>query len=78
MKKEYFIVYFGEDGITIDVRSKEQVQKMLDSDPDGEYVSKLEERYEADGGPYPIYKTMIIKGDLVVPKPVEIVKKLEI
>lgn len=79
MKQEYFVVYFGEDGISISRSTKEQVQNRLNSDPNGKYVTNNNIKdFYADGGVYPLYETMIIKGELVVPRKIEVITKLEI
>lgn len=74
----YFIINFGEDGVSISLANKQDVQKFVDDriKEDEPFVTKIEEFYI--NGNYPIYKTMIIKGELIIPKPIEIIKKYEI
>ena len=74
----YFIINFGEDGISISSANKQDVQKFVDDriKEDEPFVTKIEEFYMNEN--YPIYKTMIIKGELIIPKPIEIIKKYEI
>ena len=76
---DFFIIVFGEDGISITPANKKDVQNLVNDrvEDDEPFVTEVTKFY-MDGGEYPIHKTMIIKGKLIVPKPVEIVKKYEI
>lgn len=85
MKEEYFLIYFGEDGISISKTDKQGVDKLLkEVIEDGiEHITEKfdagkEDMYYMDGGSYPIYKTLIIKGSAILPKSIDTITKLEI
>lgn len=80
MKKEYFIIHFGEDGITISHVTREAVEKLVkqlteDSNKDSPFVDNSAGLDFSMGDNYPIYKYMILKGELVIPHAVETVVK---
>lgn len=79
--KEYFLIYFGEDGISIKSSSKKDIEELINSlgenpnDETDHFVKDTGSKFYMDGGNYPLYKYLIIKGEVIIPKPVEIVKK---
>lgn len=83
MKKEYFVIYFGEDGISIKNYTKEETEKLIkditeDSISTTPFVEEFKSNYYMDGGNYPIYQYMILKGSLITPKAVQVVTKYEL
>ena len=81
---EYFIIYFGEDGIQITPATQEQVNERL-KDAIGEttdeypFVKELPENgYWDMNYDYPMYKTLIIKGRMVIPKVVATITEYKI
>jgi hypothetical protein len=76
--KKYFVIYFGEDGISISSHTKKEVEEMVnDETQESEFVDGTAKEYSMDET-YPIYKIMIIKGEVVLPKPIEVITKFEI
>lgn len=86
----YFVVYFGEDGITITPQNKEQVEKMVNTlvaetqvaRPGSLFVEKFPHDVVSNGwsmnDEYPEGKYLIIKGEMVIPQPIQTVVKYEI
>jgi hypothetical protein len=83
MKKEYFLIHFGEDGITIEPKTKAEINRFLEDmaadGPGGEenFMDGSYDRYEMRGE-YPIYKYLIIKGEAVIPQIVKTVTELKL
>lgn len=78
--KEYFIIFFGEDGVSIRPATKKEVESLIEeiamTGMQDTFVTKS--HYIDIDSNYPLYHHMIIKGELVVPKPVQVVTKYEI
>jgi hypothetical protein len=77
----YYLIYFGEDGIRITQHTHHEVQNIVNNAAEDNYKF-LEEVPEGglsmDLGEYPIYKYLIIQGEIKVPQAVEIVKKYKL
>lgn len=70
----YFLIYFGEDGISIEVTDKQGAEKLV-KDLSQDYPSgipvlgkPIAKRYYIDGGSYPLNKYLILEGSVVVPQ----------
>ena len=80
-KENYFVITSGEDGISISPMSKEELEKGLKEDDWGK-VKFLKQIPEIDKGCW--YddedepSILIIKGEIIVPKPVKKVTQYEI
>lgn len=87
----YFVVYFGEDGITITPQNKEQVERMVNNlvnetklaRPGSLFVDTmprdvLSHGWSMNHGEYPEGKYLIIKGEMIIPQPIQTVLKYEI
>jgi hypothetical protein len=70
----YFVVSASEDGISVQQMDKEDLLLALEEDGLGEIVTEIP---DADPNYWGV-KSIIIKGALVAPRAVEVVKKLEI
>lgn len=72
---EYLVIYFGEDGMTITPMDQKKLNKLMDDiveegidHPTERFVKAEDKRFYMDGGEYPLYKYMIIKGESILPK----------
>jgi len=74
-KKEYFFIFSGEDGISIDNYSKEELKQVIKDEDYGPMVFK-----EELGNDINLWtkNTLIIKGEIIVPKPKTIVTDYEV
>jgi len=73
---DYFQITTSPDGIYIEMKTKEQIENDI-NDPDVIAPSFLSEITNMDPN-YWGSKTLIIKGEIVVPNPVETVVKFEV
>ncbi len=74
---KYYLIYFGEDGVTVDETTKDKLEKELS---DGEYegTTFLANAENQPSSEYLTHAAIIIKGKIIDPKPVEVVKTYEI
>lgn len=83
MKKEYIVIYFGEDGIIVTPHDHVEVTELLaqlaeERSGENPFVDGTAKYYSTDGGEYPLYKYMIIKGKVLVPQPVKTVMEYQL
>lgn len=81
----YFSIEVDEDGYRIKKISKEQIDKFLQDRVESEFLGDFPEnrwtktRDEMDAETFPEYgQVILIKGEIVKPKKVEVVTKLEL
>lgn len=84
-KDNYYIIYFGEDGMNVKKGTKADVEKLLKDLAEEEMEHPAEKFAQMkDGeslymdGNYPLYKYLIIKGEEVFPKAVQTVTEFKI
>lgn len=73
-KKEYFIIKPTEDGAKIYNMDKNSLRTFLNEQPDGWEFSSDLEKLGTDPN-YWGYTMLIIKGSIIKPEPVEVVKE---
>lgn len=82
--ESYFILTGTEDGISVDVLPKEEIEKRLVEEYYGSNPVILDRIPEMDKGYFVVpgsgdrTKILIIKGQVVTPRPVQVVKKFEL
>ena len=76
---KYYFIYFGEDGVTVKERTKNEIQKEINEDPEGyHFIDNEEINSGSIDSEYTSHKHLIIKGKVVVPKATEIVISYEV
>lgn len=69
----YYKIYFGEDRITIDqLPSREDVIRNIEDESPDDFLKFQETRgkkYDIHSGDYPAGKTLIVKGEVIEPRP---------
>lgn len=85
---QYFVIRDGEDGISIDVMSQEEIAKKLEPESHGECnywgdPAILDHMPPTSQGQFderglPAHCMVIVKGTVVVPRPVTVVTKFEV
>jgi len=83
MSQTYFIIKSGEDGISIDAVSKAELSKRITPDEDGQHYYGdapmfLRSVPEIDKGYFMVDGMLVIKGEIVIPKPVAKITEYEI
>ena len=81
--QSYFILTSSEDGISIETMSKEDMEKSLRKNEWGSKVKFLKQVPEIDKGCFWLENgeedaVLIIKGEIIVPKPVKTVTEYEL
>ena len=74
---KYYLIYFGEDGVTVEEMTKEKLEKQLNNN-EYEGTSFLDNATNEPNSEYLSHVAIIIKGEIITPKPVEVVKTYEI
>jgi hypothetical protein len=77
MKETYLVVYFSDEGTRVEVHSKESIQAELDGWMLKEKVKFLDKIPE---NPFPLSGTevLILKGNILIPEIIEVIKKMKI
>lgn len=87
MADKYYVIQAGEGGVGVEELTKEELLKHLnDEDPywgsDAEFSDSLpQERYGRESRSWDMRSTrgvVIVKGEIVVPKPKQVVTEFEI
>ncbi len=85
MDKKYFILHSGEDGVSVEHVSEKDMLAAITPNEDGctdygeqvnfltEMPSEFKGNWEADQN-----SILIIKGEIVIPKPIKVVTKFEL
>jgi len=82
----YFVIYFGEDGMTVTPMNEKSIESLLNDKAEEGMEHPTEgfvdadgvKRFQMDGGDYPLYKHLIIKGEAVMPKAVNTVTSFKL
>lgn len=79
----YYRIYFGDDHVSVENLTKEEVIEAIngeDEDPFSDKMSAELEKGKSIGWPEDCecYQSVIIKGEIVIPKAIEKVTKYEI
>ena len=76
MAEKYYVLYPGEDGMTVCELTKEQLERRLAEEYYGrrEFLDHVPEGDHNYWGP----TILILKGEVVVPKVVKVVEKYEV
>lgn len=81
--QKYYVIDSTEDGYDVSEMTEEELLKNLDdeiqdaSDDPGCEVTASLKKFPKDGD-IPVYSRLIIKGEIIVPQPVEVVKKFRL
>jgi len=81
---KYFVLHSSEDGTSMSIFNYEELIKEVLNTDDGEAYfgtskTMTEEEAKKDGMEYwPSDKILIIKGKVVIPKPIKVVKEFEV
>ena len=76
---KYYLIYFGEDGVTVNKRTKDEIQNEINKDPEGyHFIDNEEINSGSIDSEYTSHRHLIIKGEVVVPKATEIAISYEI
>lgn len=74
---KYYLIYFGEHGVTVKETTREKLKKEF-GNGDYEGTTFFDEATIDMDSEYLSHAAIIIKGKIIAPKPVEVVKTYEI
>lgn len=70
---KYYLIYFGEDGVTVKEKDKNEILKEINEDPEEyHFIDNDEITSSRIDSEYISHRHLIIKGEVVVPKATEI------
>jgi len=75
---QYFVIHNGDGDTTVNSFTKEELEKRLAEKHWGDDIQFLDDMPIQSDTNYWETKFLIIKGDIVVPKPIEVVKLYEV